>query len=157
MASTSLPTRLVSTLAITTTAAVSGANFALSAYLIPRILESPEDLLLKQWRAVYWSVRATLPAPGAIAGFAFFYLAYDAYYLPLSAVGFEWKAYAVAGVMTIAVAPYHALFMGKNEEQLLEGDGKGKVNALVGEWGWLNLGKGGLLGVAAILGAWAAL
>ncbi|KAI9878309.1 MAG: hypothetical protein M1830_001290 [Pleopsidium flavum] len=145
MAETPFTTRLAQVFAITTAAGVAGSNFGISCFLVPRLLESPQSLLLQQWRGVYHGVKASLPAIGGLGGLMFFYLAY------------QWKAYLACGVLTVGVGPYTGLVMAKTENQLIKGLAVDKAHQLVGQWGRLNMGKGVLLGAAALLGAWTAL
>jgi len=82
--------------------------------------------------------------------------------------------YLVAGLLTVGIIPYGWVFMRGTDGKLVErreemgalggedtvvevGLGNESAHALVDWWGLLNLGRGGMLSVAGILGVWTAL
>jgi hypothetical protein len=167
-----IPLRITQTIGLTTTAVLAGTNLSLSFYLIPRILESPTPLLLRQWRAAYESGKSTIAPLAALCSVTFFYLSYHAHQTPL--LSHRWMGYAAAGACAIGIAPWtwavmvptnnkllrkaeEAAVLGKTDEIVEIGLGGETAHALVDKWGMLNLGRGMLLSVAAVVGTWTTL
>ena len=171
-----LPIRLAQTLGISTSLIFAGANTALSIFLIPRILESPTPLLLKQWKNMYDAGKAAGRPAGALAALAFFYLSYKSHTTSVSAFVDNRKAwgYLTAGLLSIGIVPYtlvvimptnNKLFkkvdetrtLGKGDEVVEVGLGEETAHILVDWWGVLNLGRGVMLAASGVLGTWLAL
>jgi hypothetical protein len=74
--------RIAQAIGLTTLSAVAGANFALSAFLVPRILESPTPLLLRQWKHSFEAGKKGLLPLISIGATSFFYLSYQAHIAP---------------------------------------------------------------------------
>jgi len=164
-----LPIRLAQTLGLTTSLLLGGANLALSILLVPRLLESPTPLLLRQWHAAYLLGKRSFPPLALLSSLSYFFLAYKGDALDGNRMG-----YLVAGLLTVGIVPYTVAFMQSTNRKLIErneemgalgaedtvvevGLGNESAHALVDWWGVLNLGRGAMLSVAGILGVWTAL
>ena len=169
MADSPLPIRVAQTLGLTTSLLLGGANLALSVHLIPRLLESPTPLLVRQWHAAYLLGKRTFPPLALLSSLSYFYLAYKGDALEGNRMG-----YLIAGLLTVGIVPYTALVMRGTNNKLIErrnevgalgnqdtvvevGLGNESAHALVDWWGVLNLGRGAMLSIAGIVGVWTAL
>jgi hypothetical protein len=144
-----------------------------SVALIPRLMESPTPLMLRQWRTAFIQGKNSMPPLGLIASSSFFYLAYEAHQVA-DILPYKWKAYLTSGLLTIGIIPYTILILGPTNRKLLAkaaetstlalddkvvevGLGGETAHKLVDDWATLNLGRGIMLGVAAFIGTWTAL
>jgi hypothetical protein len=171
-----LPIRLAQTLGITTSLIFAGANASLSIFLIPRILESPTPLLLKQWNHTYERGKAIGPPFGVVAALSFFYLSYHFHTSSTSAFVNNTNAwgYLTAGLLSIGIVPYTMLVLMptndkmkkkadetkslEKEDHVVEiGLGEETAHQLADWWGVLNLGRGAMLTASGVLGLWLAL
>lgn len=154
-------------IALLTTA--SGLNLGLSFFVVPRLLESPTALMLRQWGSMFRVSSKTLP-PALIL--PVFLNAYLACRLPGKA-----RIYSFATALAFSILPYtYALLVPINrkllkkvEEVKTMGAGVGDVlgnemgtredsgHALIDNWGLYNLYRGGAAFVAGCLGLYAAL
>lgn len=164
MALSPTPLRLLQTLGLTTTALLAGTSASFSLYTIPRLLESPPPTLLKQFKRLYAAGHASMPPATILAAASLLYLARDS-----RAAGSEqWRGYAAAAALALAIIPYTlAVMMGTNNVLLAKAEeaetkGHGEVQAaevrrLVGRWAKMNLGRSVLLVSAAGVATWTAL
>jgi len=170
-----LPIRIVQTAALTTIASAAGANLGLSFYLIPRLLESPTPLMLKQWNASFDLGKTTIAPLAGMGSALFFYLSYTFRQTINQGPPNTWKMYMLSGILALGIAPYTMLVIdptnrklkAKVEETkglevtdtLVEAGTAGGETAhvLVDRWGVLNLGRGAMLVASAIVGVWTAL
>jgi len=168
-----LPVRIAQTAALTTVAIAAGANLGFSFYLIPRLLESPTPLMLKQWNTSFELGKTTIPPLAGIGSALFFYLSYT--FSQTASHTQSWKMYLLSGVLAVGFVPYTLLVIeptnrklkAKVEEtkglkvtdKLVEVGVAGGETAhvLVNRWGVLNLGRGALLVASAVVGVWTAL
>jgi len=172
MSANPLPIRLAQVVGITASSALAGTVFSMSFYSVPRLLESPSPLLLKQWSNLFNAGRKTAPPIGALSAVSYFYLAY-ASTLP-SQHKSKLYGYLAAGILSMGIMPYTLAVMLPTNKKLLakveemkafaKGDsvvevglGEETAHKLVDWWAVLNLGRGLMLGIAGILGAWTAL
>ncbi|KAK9418513.1 hypothetical protein SUNI508_08001 [Seiridium unicorne] len=145
-------------IALLTTA--SGLNLGLSFFVVPRLLESPTALMLRQWGNMYKVTSKTL-APALMLPVAL--NAYLAYSLPGKS-----RIYGFVAALAFSILPYtYALLMpinrkllSKVEEVKALGAGVGDVlggemgtredsgHALIDNWGLYNLYRGGAALVA---------
>lgn len=165
--------RLTQAASILLSSLASGGGVALSALLVPRLLESPTPLMLRQWANSHRVTRAVFPALGNLSTALYLGLAY-AHRARARGLGL----YLSAGALCLAVTPYTWAFvlplnrriLRKAEEMRgLEGKGTEEVDAmgleeegvgpkeegakwLVDQWGVWNLGRGVAWGLAAMLG-----
>jgi Domain of unknown function (DUF1772) len=173
MVESPLPLRIAQMVGLTATSAIAGASFAVSAYVVPRILESPSPLLLRQWKHLFESGKATIPPLSLITSIAIGYLAYEAKGNP-NALPHQWKLYLISGILNLGIVPYTLVVMLptnnkllakaeetsslKADDKLVEvGLGGESAHQLVDRWATLNLGRTILLVAAASLAAWTTL
>ncbi|KAI3399767.1 hypothetical protein diail_5563 [Diaporthe ilicicola] len=169
--------------AIRTTQAVSiflstlagGGNLALSILVVPRLLESPTPLMLRQWVNSYRLTRVLFPTLGNIPGLTYLFLSYHHHRDSLSAgAPAKARAYLAASLLCFSVVPYTlALLIPINRKILRKAEemkgmkavegaevqeegvgplGEESAKWLVDHWGMLNLGRGIAWSVAGMLG-----
>lgn len=154
--------RVLQTIGLTTTAILAGMSASFSLYTVPRLLESPTPLLLKQFKHMFAAGHDTVPAGTIIAATSFLYLAYDS----RAAGSPAWRGYVTAAVLAVGIVPYTlAVMMGTNKvllDSAEEEDEKVSVKAasvkqLLDQWATMNLGRSLLLASAAVTATWTAL
>jgi len=168
-----MPIRIAQTVGITTVSALAGMTFSFSAFVVPRILESPSPLLLRQWNHTFRAGMSTIAPLASLSALLFWCLAYKAKNAP-NVMPHRWKSYLVTGALAIGILPYTAGLMLPTNKKLLDkaketsslavddklvevGMGGETAHQLVDKWATLNLGRAILLGIAAVLGTWTAL
>lgn len=147
----------------------AGSNLALSILVVPRLLESPTPLMLRQWVNSYRLTRVLFPSLASVTGLSYLFLSYHHH---RSAAATKARAYLGAGLLCLSIMPYTAAFvlptnwkiLRKAEEMKglkavegveVEEQGEESAKWLVDHWGMLNLPRGivtafaGILGVAA--------
>lgn len=156
--------RVLQTIGLTTTAFLAGTSASFSLYAVPRILESPTPILLKQFKHMYAAGHDSLPAGTVVAATSLLYLAYDSRAAGTTA----WRGYVTAAVLALGIVPYTlAVMMGTNnvllgkaeeeeEEEKVEAQAA-SVKQLVDQWAMMNLGRSVLLASAAVTATWTAL
>jgi hypothetical protein len=173
---TPLPIRLAQTLGITTSLIFGGVIASLSIFVLPRILESPTPLLVKQWSRMYEAGKAAGRPAGVIAALSFFYLSYHHHTSSTSAFVNNTNAwgYLTAGLLSIGIVPYTILVIMptnnklmkkadetkslEEEDQVVEvGLREETAHQLADYWGVLNLGRGAMLTASGVLALWLAL
>ncbi|KAM3077542.1 hypothetical protein ACMFMG_006879 [Clarireedia jacksonii] len=100
-----LPIRVAQCVGITAASALAGANLSVSFITVPRLLESPPHLLLKQWANLYHQGKAFFPVASLLPAGSFFFLAYK------ETDKLKLKSWAAAGALSVALAPYTLLTM----------------------------------------------
>jgi hypothetical protein len=167
------PIRIAQVLGITGTAALAGVSFAISGLVIPRILESPTPLLLRQWQHLYDTAKMTVPPLAVVCASSLLYVAYDAHQRTATVVPHQWKAYVASALLALGIVPYTLLVIMPINKRLwrkvketrhlaatdtvVEAVGDETAHALVDKWAAVNVGRATLLGAAAITAAWIAL
>ncbi|KAK0731302.1 hypothetical protein B0H67DRAFT_474517 [Lasiosphaeris hirsuta] len=174
--------RIAQSAAIFISASLSGASVAISAFVIPRLLESPVTLMLRQWFNSFRAGRAFLPGFALLAGANYFYLAAV---LPRKSGGggLTGRAYSylTAGALCAGIIPYtYAVMMPTNKRLIARVEGVESVEAdiglvaeegeaarvaeqsawvkgegskyLVDRWATLNLGRAVIIAASAVLG-----
>lgn len=104
--------RTAQTTAIFLSASTSGASLALSALLVPRLLDAPAPLMLRQWARAVQTTKKVIPALVGAAAAGYFLLAYRFWpagpgtagrtLLGVGAGG----SYALAGLLCVSIMPY---------------------------------------------------
>jgi hypothetical protein len=173
---TPLPIRLAQTLGITSSFLLGGVSAGLSFFTIPRLLESPTPLMLRQWRTMYIAGKHAA-IPGAfLSSLSYFFLAYNALSSTNPFAGGNGNgvgiSYVVSGLLSVGIIPFTLLVLmptnlkleAKEEEvrALKDGDGLVEIGVAGGEtakvlvdrWGALNLVRVGMLITASVLGVW---
>ncbi|KAH8666003.1 hypothetical protein BGZ60DRAFT_410376 [Tricladium varicosporioides] len=165
-----LPLRLAQTLGLTTTAIFSGVSIALSTILVPRILESPAPLLVRQWGNMFARMKIVAPGVMLVSASAF---TYASLILPASLTKHK-TPYLIIAALNTAMLPYTIIFMSSTNNKLLaleerekvgelelDKDGEARVaitsetaHSLVDWWGMLNLGRSVLCVAGTIVGVW---
>ena len=160
-----IPIRLAQTVGITFSTLLAGSTISMSTFLVPRILESPAPLLLKQWTNFFNTAKKVQPPLAIVAGGSYFYLAYDLFSSTTTSGADRGRLlrYAVAGLLSVGIVPYTILFLNQTNNKLLgmkdasilvAGE---SVHQLVDRWGVLNLVRGVMLTVSGALGVWTSL
>jgi hypothetical protein len=149
----------------------AGSNLALSILVIPRLLESPTPLMLRQWVNSYRLTRVLYPSLASITGLSYLFLSYHHH---RSAAAAKAKAFLAAGLLCLSIMPYTVAFVLPTNGKILrkaeemrgtravegvevEEQGEQGAKWLVDHWGMLNLPRGvvtafaGILGLAAIV------
>ncbi|ATZ51124.1 hypothetical protein BCIN_06g05570 [Botrytis cinerea B05.10] len=134
-----LPIRVAQCVGITAAGALAGANLSISFIAVPRILESPPHLLLKQWNNMFQQGKAFFPFASLIPTGSFFFLAYK------QTDKLKMKLFGAAGALAFGMVPYTVLFMLYTNSKLL-----GKVDEAQasyasqsgGDWDDLSSGSG---------------
>ncbi|KAG4033422.1 hypothetical protein MFRU_005g04290 [Monilinia fructicola] len=139
MSDVQLPIRFAEVVAITASSALAGANLSISFITVPRILESPPHLLLKQWNNLFQQGKAFFPVASLIPAGSYFFLAYK------QTSKLKLKLFGAAGALAVGIIPYTLLFMLYTNSKLL-----GKVdeaqgvyaNQSGGDWDDVSSGSG---------------
>ncbi|KAM7200458.1 protein of unknown function (DUF1772) domain containing protein [Rhypophila sp. PSN 637] len=165
----------------------TGLSLSLSVILVPRLLESPSPLMLRQWLSAFHQGKKLIPGLSILSSLGYFLLSW--HFRPSGTSRLS-KIYLLAGVTTLSIVPYTRIIMwptnlklmAKEEEfsswgvvetartatkegeeltakivreedhvLITEEEEKG-AKYLVDHWGLLNLGRAGLVGLAAALG-----
>lgn len=148
----------------------SGINLAASILLVPRLLESPTPLMLRQWAKNMAFSRVLFPATLYPTAAALYLLAWH-----FRGGDVRGRLYLAAGLLCSGVGPYtwmvvmptNRRILGKAEamkdvaltEEVVEVDGPGREASarwLVDHWGMLNLPRAFMMGLAGALGLVAA-
>ncbi|KUI57136.1 hypothetical protein VP1G_10924 [Cytospora mali] len=101
--------RLTQAVSILISALASGSSIALSTLLIPRLLESPTPLMLRQWTNSYNVTKLIFPFLGNLSTVLYLTLA-GHYHTRLSA-GTKGTLYLAAGALCLSVTPYTWAFV----------------------------------------------
>ncbi|TVY37177.1 putative mitochondrial membrane protein [Lachnellula subtilissima] len=158
-----LPFRIAQTVGLTSTGLLAGISLSFTLVSVPRLLESPAPLLLRQWTHLYNEGKVTVPPLTIVASTMWAYLAYGASKAGAGSMeGEKYWGYVAAGVLSALFVPYTVLVMKDTNAKLL---GRGNLSAeeivkeesvhqLVDRWGLLNLGRGTALLASVLVGAW---
>ncbi|KAL2270966.1 hypothetical protein VTJ83DRAFT_337 [Remersonia thermophila] len=180
--SPSTAVRLAQGTAILLSSVAAGTSLSLSFFLVPRLLESPTPLMLKQWIRTYARGKRAVPLASLAAAASYLYLGLGNRYLHphLLTLG-QARAYLAAAALTLGIVPYTKLFMAGTNGRLLkleesaglaaaslegkaadaadaaaeaevEAQRERSAKGLVDWWGVLNLGRAGLLLAGSVCG-----
>lgn len=155
-----------------------GVNFAASFFLVPRLLESPTPLMVRQWLRFYNTASIFYPAMLQPAAAVLFFLSW--HFRGMTTFGgggsifTRSRLYLCAGLLCLGPGPYTWFVIGPTNkkimrkieetkdmsltEEVVETERQREDNAkwLVDHWGMLNLPRGIMMGLAGILGLVAA-
>ncbi|KAA8570364.1 hypothetical protein EYC84_002659 [Monilinia fructicola] len=181
MSDVQLPIRFAEVVAITASSALAGANLSISFITVPRILESPPHLLLKQWNNLFQQGKAFFPVASLIPAGSYFFLAYK------QTSKLKLKLFGAAGALAVGIIPYTLLFMlytnskllgkvdeaqgvyanqsggdwddvssgsGRKHKKIFQGSRKKTAHELVDRWALLNLGRSAMMIASAAIGTW---
>jgi len=182
MTDSPLPIRLAQTVGLSLTLVQAGATLGISAFTVPRLLESPTPLMIRQWANTFTIGKAVAPPLAILSSLSYFYLSYahssysssSASAINLALQGNKALAYAVVGGLSVGIVPYTLLLMTPTNNKLLKkademrglekedtvveiGLAGENAHQLVDWWGVLNFGRGVMLSVAGVMGVWTAL
>ncbi|OAA62817.1 hypothetical protein SPI_04357 [Niveomyces insectorum RCEF 264] len=158
-------------------AAAAGAGLGLSVFTVPRLLEAPPDLMLRQWKRTFDRGKPVFIASGVVSALSYGYVYYAAQRsLASSHVLVASRLPLLAAGLSLAVMPYTLLFVlptnkklearvaqvAEAEEKRTAGGSAGtktftaeeeeSAKQLVDRWGLLNLGRPLLMAAAAFVG-----
>ncbi|KAI0012163.1 hypothetical protein F4779DRAFT_569668 [Xylariaceae sp. FL0662B] len=161
--------RVVQATTIVLGTTVSGLNAGLSFFVIPRLLESPAPLLLRQWDHNASIAKRLFPPTLLLPGLLNAYLAYK---LPEKS-----RLYTLAAVLVLSISPYTYAFLMPINRKLSDkvqilgpGDtgardvlieeaagGDETAHALLDKWGLLHLYRPAVAFLGGCIGLYAAL
>ncbi|KAL1844365.1 hypothetical protein VTJ49DRAFT_44 [Mycothermus thermophilus] len=170
--------RLAQGTALFLSSVVTGVSFSLSAFLVPRLLESPTPIMLTQLRRTSARAKHTMPFLVLGSAASYLYLSLGSrYFHPHLLTLSQTRAYLAAAALTLGIVPYTRLVMAGTNGQIAKLEessglaavsltGKAEVAAeaeveaqrernakgLVDWWGVLNLGRTGFLMAGAVCG-----
>ncbi|KAE9377247.1 hypothetical protein N431DRAFT_555484 [Stipitochalara longipes BDJ] len=172
-ADTPISLRLAQTLGITSSLLLGGLSAGMSFFTIPRLLESPTPLMLRQWRKMYIAGKHTAIPCAYLSSLSYFYLAYSSFSSsnPFAGNGAGYS-YVAAGVLSLGIIPFtltvlmptnNKLERKEEETRALEKTdevveigiaGGETAKVLVDRWGVLNLWRVVMLLTASLVGIW---
>ena len=148
--------RTAQVLSMTSSIFLSGINIGASLLTLPILYTRPPSISTPFFNEFYNRGAVTLVPLGLFSASC---SALVAYLLPS-----QWTLWAVAGVSTFAQVPWTVLVMmttvkrlnaiaGSKVEQ--EKASKQEVVALLRQWTWMNVVRGGLAALGGLIGVWA--
>ncbi|KAK4238115.1 hypothetical protein C8A03DRAFT_15409 [Achaetomium macrosporum] len=168
MSSLNNPTslRLTQGTALFLSSFTSGVSLTLSTFMVPRLLESPRNIMLTQWLRTFTLGASTVPFATAVTAAAYVWLGLKTPGITL----FRSRLYLAAAGLTVGIVPYTIAFMGGTNGRLKEmqkeanavqlelpspevrAEEEKSAKALVDWWGVLNLGRAVMLISGAVCG-----
>ncbi|KAK8026163.1 N-acetyltransferase- GNAT family [Apiospora arundinis] len=133
----------------------TGIGASVSFLVMPALIrpDVPQDALIHQWHGIYKRGAALMPVLGASTALGYWLVAYRS-----MASASEWRGFAAAGVLTLAIVPFTLAVMMPTiralEAEMAAGAGivstnakdssktrmsRGTVEALLGKWTRLNV------------------
>ncbi len=160
--------------------ATAGASLSVSVLVIPRLLESPTPLMLRQWRNMFEFSKWVIPGAAEVAAAGYVFFAYRAGLSTLPG-----KLYLLASALSAGIVPYTlAVIMPTNRKLFAKADEVDRLGLLaetgekgfevkgglvesatreesakylVDRWGVLNLGRSVMLAASGLVGLWTSL
>ncbi|KAK2034142.1 hypothetical protein LX32DRAFT_441958 [Colletotrichum zoysiae] len=145
---------------------LAGLNLGLSVFALPRLLESPTPLMLRQWSAMFARASRLFPMPTFACALSYWSLAYR-----LHRAGGDRttsRLLAAAGALCFAIMPWTRFLMEDINRELnrraSEAGGMGVMavgltqeeqegsKSLVDRWGLYNLGRIVAVGLGGVIG-----
>ncbi|KAK1991184.1 hypothetical protein LX36DRAFT_363894 [Colletotrichum falcatum] len=169
MSSQTNPLRGMQASTVLVNTALAGLNLGLSVFVVPRLLESPTPLMLRQWSAMFARTSRVFPLPTLACALSYWYMAYCHH----SAAGggrssSSSRLLAVAGALCFAIVPWtRFLMVDINRELKRRAEGAREMGvaavgmtreeqegarSLVDRWGLYNLGRSVAIGLAGAVG-----
>ncbi|KDN67264.1 hypothetical protein CSUB01_11388 [Colletotrichum sublineola] len=161
--------RAVHATTVFATTALAGLNLGLSVFVVPRLLESPTPLMLRQWSGMFLRAGRVFPLPVLACALSYWYMAYHhaARHLP----GGKSRLLAAAGALCFTIVPWTKFFLvdinGELNRRAGETSGMGVMTvgmtheeeegakSLVDRWGLYNVGRSVVVGLAGAVGMYA--
>jgi hypothetical protein len=150
----------------------AGSILAISYLSVPSFLLAPSPILARQWQLCFDRGKIINPAIALVSAVTYAWLSYKLYGTlnhPKAEI------YAISAILTLGIVPYTIIGMMPTNKKLLKkceemkgmsveekatevGFARGEsTKELVDRWGMLNLGRGALPLVGAVLGLWTTL
>ncbi|KAK1989127.1 hypothetical protein LZ30DRAFT_776300 [Colletotrichum cereale] len=172
MSSQPTPLRALHASTVFVNTALAGLNLGLSVFVVPRLLESPTPLMLRQWAGMFARTSRAFPLPTLACALSYWYMAYAAGGGGLPGGGGGGKSsrllLAAAGALCFAVVPWTKIFMVDVNRELarraeetgggvaaLSREEEEGAKALVDRWGVYNLGRSVAIGLGGAVGLYA--
>ncbi|KAK1597115.1 uncharacterized protein LY79DRAFT_508278 [Colletotrichum navitas] len=170
MSSQPNPLRGIQSSTVFVNTALAGLNLSLSVFVVPRLLESPTPLMLRQWSSMFARTSRVFPPPILTCALSYWYMAYQtaAHHHHLPGASGKSRLLAVAGALCFAIVPWTKFLMvGINRELLRRAEGTRDMGimavgmtheeqegakSLVDRWGLYNLGRSIALGLGGAVG-----
>ncbi|KAK2046268.1 hypothetical protein LZ31DRAFT_203040 [Colletotrichum somersetense] len=146
--------------------ALAGLNLGLSVFVVPRLLESPTPLMLRQWSAMFARASRVFPLPTLACALSYWSMAYRLHYAGGDRT--TSRLLAAAGALCFAIVPWNRFIMGGVNRELArragEASGMGVMavgltqeeqegaKSLVDRWGLYNLGRIVAVGLGGAVG-----
>ncbi|GKT49802.1 monooxygenase hypC [Colletotrichum spaethianum] len=143
--------------------ALAGLNLSLSLFVIPRLLESPTPLMLRQFSHMLKGAGPFVPLPTLFCALSYWYMAYAVRHLPSKS-----RLLAAAGACCFTIVPWTGFFMTSINKKLfkkveetkdmgimavgLSQEEEEGAKSLVDQWGLYNLGRGLAIGIGGAVG-----
>ncbi|KAF4774502.1 hypothetical protein HER10_EVM0000341 [Colletotrichum scovillei] len=163
MSSQPNPLRNIQTSTVFLNTTLAGLNLGLSFFVVPRLLESPTPLMLRQWSNMFKRTSRVFPLPTLFCALSYWYMAYAVRHLPSKS-----KLLAAAGALCFSMVPWTSLFMVSINKKLFKKAEEAKhmgimaigltqeeeegAKSLVDQWGLYNLGRGIAIGLGGAVG-----
>ncbi|OHE92062.1 hypothetical protein CORC01_12643 [Colletotrichum orchidophilum] len=163
MSSQSHPLRNIQTSTVFVNTTLAGLNLGLSVFVIPRLLESPTPLMLRQWSNMYKRTSRFFPLSILFCALSYWYMAYAVRHLPSKS-----RLLAAAGGLCFTIVPWTGFFILSINKKLFRKAEETKdmgimaigltqeeeegAKYLVDQWGLYNLGRSIALGLSSAVG-----
>lgn len=151
---------------------VAGSIISISLFNVPTLLLAPNPVMARQWQASFNRGKIINPAIAILSSLTYGFLSYKLYG---TLNHYKAEFYALSAALVLGIWPWTLLVMWPTNEKLFKkyeemknlsvqekATEVGLVNGestkeLVDRWGMLNIGRGLLPLVGAVLGTWATL
>ncbi|KZL85766.1 duf1772 domain containing protein [Colletotrichum incanum] len=166
MSSQPNPLRNIHASTVFVNTALAGLNLGLSVFVMPRLLESPTPLMLRQWSNMYKRTSRVFPIPTLFCALSYWYMAYTVRHLPSKS-----RLFAAAGAFCFTIVPWTRFFLVSINRKLfkkieetkdmgimavgLSQEEEEGAKYLVDQWGLYNLGRSIAIGLGGAVGLYA--
>ncbi|GKT95978.1 DUF1772 domain containing protein [Colletotrichum tofieldiae] len=163
MSSPPNPLRNIQAPTVFVNTALAGLSMGVSVFVVPRLLESPTPLMLRQWSNMFERARRVLPLPTLLCALSYWYMAYTVRHLPSQS-----RLLAAAGAFCFTVVPWTKFFLVSINRKLfkkveetkdmgimavgLSQEEEESAKYLVDQWGLYNLGRTIAVGLGGAVG-----
>jgi hypothetical protein len=163
MASESRNIRILHASTVLLSTTLCGLNLGLSTFVIPRLLEAPSPLMLRQWNNMYQRTSRFFPPPVLSSAASYWFIAYT-----LRNVPFKSRLLVLAGAFCFTLGPWTKLVMTSINNKLFKKvedtrdmgimavamtkEEEESAKYLVDQWGLYNLGRTVGIGLGSIIG-----
>ncbi|KAL0931438.1 uncharacterized protein CTRU02_214173 [Colletotrichum truncatum] len=163
MSSQSPTLRNIQTSTVFLNTTLAGLNLGLSVFVVPRLLESPTPLMLRQWTNMFKRTSRTFPLPVLLCTLSYWYMAYALRHLPTKS-----RLFTAAGALCLTIIPWTKFLMLSINKKLFKKAEETKdmgimaigltqeeeegAKYLVDQWGLYNLGRSIAIGLGGVVG-----